>query len=365
MKTHLIYNRRLLHKILSILVSLLSSASTSLGAVVCRDIQPERACGIWISIVRGPQTSSVGGAKSSHNLFVASDGIFSNPRPQARVVVPGQSQRKGWRGLVPLRSTRRDVEAIVGQPATPAGSSYQTSNETIYVQYSDGPCEKGWPYGWNVPSDTVVTISISPKESVPLATLNVDLSKYQKWQAGHIADRVHYTDHNEGVDFEVDEFRGHVISVSYGPTIAQSSLQCPDASNRLPPGRRQADSFHKFDELGDVPVSYERERLDLFAAEMRRRPNLKGYIISYAGMTAHTGEAKTRADCARKYLIEKHGIKAETIRAIDGGYRETRLMELYVEPRGGDLPLARPTVRPSKVKIIEAERPIGCDTHDG
>lgn len=279
-------------------------------------------------------------------------GIVTSPTAQ------GTSQAKGWRGILPLRSTRRDVERIIGSPSTAGGSSYETPDERVFVDYSDGPCEKGWPYGWNVAADTVVTITVSPKIKAGLATLNLDESRYEKWQAGHISNIFHYTNRELGLDLEVDEFRGEVISVSYIPTATESYLQCPDASRRLPPGRRQADSLFKFDELVDIPSSYERERLDLFAAEIKRQLPADAYIIAYGGMVAHAGEAKTRADCAKEYLIKKHRLKAENIWAIDGGYRETRIMELYVESRGGDLPLARPTVRPSKVKSIRVKNGV-------
>src|SRR4030095_4314340 len=80
-------------------------------------------------------------------------------------------QAEGWRGLVPLSSTRRDVETVIGAPITPSGSSYETKNENVFVQYSDGPCEKGWPYGWSVERDTVIMISVSPKNSLTLRDL--------------------------------------------------------------------------------------------------------------------------------------------------------------------------------------------------
>lgn len=270
------------------------------------------------------------------------------------------SQAKGWRGIVPLRSARQDVEKVIGSPRTPGGSSYETADESVFVEYSDGPCEKGWPYGWNVVPDTVVTISVSPKSTVALTALNLDESKYEKWRGGHISDRVHYTNHKEGVDLEVDEFWGNVISINYVPTAADRHLQCPDASRRLPPGRTLADSFFKFDVYGDIPFSYERERLDSFAAEMQRQPDAEGYIIAYAGMMAHPGEAKARAECAKKYLMKKRHIKPERISPIDGGYREAREVELYVEPQGGPLPLAVPSVRPSKVKIIGQKKLMRC-----
>ncbi len=270
------------------------------------------------------------------------------------------SQTKGWRGIVPLRSTRQGVEKIIGSPRTPGGSSYETRDASVFVEYSDGPCEKGWPFGWNVARDTVVMLTVSPKNKTLLADLKFDQMKYEKSHESHLSNMVHYTDHAEGIDIQADEDRGIVISINYIPTAAQGSLQCPDASRRLPPGRSQADSFFKFDEYGNIPFSYERKRLDLFAAEMGRQPNSEGYIIAYAGAIAHSGEARVRADCAKNYLVKKHRIKAETIWAIDGGYRETSLVELYVEPRGGALPLAVPSVRPSKVKIIGRSKLRRC-----
>ena len=263
-----------------------------------------------------------------------------------------EKSAKGWRGLVPLKSTRRDVEAVLGAPTTPGGSTYEPDNRYIHVEYSDGPCEKGWPYGWNVPKDTVVNIWVSVKET-PLADLKLDERKYQKYSDGHIQDRVHYVNYDEGIDILVDEFPiGRVKGFSYMPTSADEKLQCPDARNRLPPGRKQADSINKFDAYGDLKSAHERYRLDIAASYAVQLPDSEIYLIAYAGRVARQGEAAARASCAREYLIKEHRISAERIRAIDGGYQEQLLVEIYVEPKDGDIPLARPSLRPSKVTII-------------
>jgi hypothetical protein len=93
---------------------------------------------------------------------------------------------------------------------------------------------------------------------------------------------------------------------------------------------------------------------------MQRQPDSDGYIIAYAGKIAVTGEAKARAECARSYLVRHHRIKAGRVVAIDGGYSELAEVELYVEPHGGPLPLAVPSIRPSKVKIISGRKPATC-----
>ena len=305
-----------------------------------------------------------GRAYSLSGFFLSRKSPLSPPSLAKGSVTPdraqGNSQVKGWHGMVPLQSTRQDVERLIGHPTTPGGSSYQTSSESVYVQYSDGPCEKGWPFGWNVARDTVVMISVSPKRKVLLADLNLNETKYQKWHESHLSNVIHYTNHEEGIDIQADEGRGIVIGIAYTPTAADSHLKCPEASRRSSSGRTQADSFFKFDSYGDIPFSYESERLDNFAAEMQRQPDAKGYIIAYAGIIAHAGDAKFRAECAKRYVIKKHHIKAEGISAIDGGYREAREVELYVEPREGPVPLAAPSVRPSKIRIIGQKKPTRC-----
>lgn len=272
-----------------------------------------------------------------------------------------QEQRaKGWRGLVPLHATRRDVEGLLGVPKTPGGSTYEPDNQYIYVEYSDGPCEKGWPYGWNVEKDTVTSIWVSVKENVFLADLKIDESKYQKYTEGHIQNRVHYVNYEEGIDILVDDTTIAIVKgFFYMPTTSDEKLRCPDAKNRLPVGRKQADSFGKFDEYGDLKPTHERYRLDNAASYAVSVTDSEIYIIAYAGREAHPGEAETRASCARDYLIKEHKISAERIRAIDGGYRERRQVEIYVEPKDGDIPLARPTLRPSKVKIVQQK--TRCD----
>lgn len=277
--------------------------------------------------------------------------------PLPGVSSPQADEGKGWRGLVPLRSTRRDVEALLGPPAPGGDSFYQTNEATIFVRYSDGPCEKGWPYGWNVDKDTVVNIVVSPKEPIMFTDLNLDKNKYLQSRDSHINTRKLYANHSEGITLVVDEITGKVRSFTYHPTDSQQKLQCPDASSRLPAGHSQTDPSARFDVYGDLSPDLERERLDAVAAALLGRREAYAYLIAYAGKIAVKGEAGARAACARNYLIKKHHIQADRIQAIDGGYRETFEVEVYVEEKDGSIPLATPGVRPSAVKITQ-QKPV-------
>src|SRR5215510_5179248 len=239
-------------------------------------------------------------------LIVVSLSLVTSSMPQDQIVQEGS---KGWRGLVPLKSTRRDVEGLLGSPQTPGGSTYEPDGQYFYFEYSDGPCEKGWPYGWNVDKDTVTSIWVSAKKTTLLADLKIDESKYQKYEDPHIQNRVNYVNYDEGIDILVEDAT-KVVGFTYLPTSSDEKLRCPDAKNRLPVGRMQADSFSKFDAYGDPKPSHERYRLDLVAAAAVRMPDTDVYIIAYAGRVAQPGEAAARATCAGNYLIKEHHIRA-------------------------------------------------------
>src|SRR5688572_31602729 len=48
----------------------------------------------------------------------------------------GFLQEQGWRGIVPLHSTREDVERLVGPPMS-NGITYDLRNERVTIGYSE------------------------------------------------------------------------------------------------------------------------------------------------------------------------------------------------------------------------------------
>jgi hypothetical protein len=133
-------------------------------------------------------------------------------------------QAKGWRGIVPLHSTRADVVRILGRPNL-AGDRYELERETVSILYSDGPCRTG---GWNVPKDTVIDIMTEPDDDLPLSDLLPDLSRFTKKQDYELLDAYHYTNGSEG--FEVVVLDGLVRNVFYRPTPKDARLKCRGAA---------------------------------------------------------------------------------------------------------------------------------------
>lgn len=112
----------------------------------------------------------------------------------------------------------------------------------------------------------------------------------------------------------------------------------------------------KIDEYGGVSIVGESARLDRMAAQMRKNPDAQGYILSYAGRRARVGEAQWRAERAKRYLVMKWGFDLTRIVVIDGGHKETHVMELYIVPSGVIPPAVSPTVEPREVEIIGRRR---------
>lgn len=75
------------------------------------------------------------------------------------------------------------------------------------------------------------------------------------------------------------------------------------------------------------------------------------YLVAYAGRSACISEAEWRANRAKKYLVETHGIREDRIVAVDGGFRESLAIELFVLPLNACGPYPTPSVRASDAQI--------------
>jgi hypothetical protein len=113
-----------------------------------------------------------------------------------------------------------------------------------------------------------------------------------------------------------------------------------------------------FDQYDDIRFNDEKARLDNFAIALQSEPSSTGYIVFYAGSNCNATEAKARASRARRYLVSTRGITPGRIVTVDGKYRNTLHIELFIVPIGGKPPTATPTsVRCTK------KRPKHHDSH--
>lgn len=151
------------------------------------------------------------------------------------------AQTKGWRGIVPLRSTRADVERLLGPPSSESPVDrcqclYQLEDVNLSILYANGfPCGEpeqrdGRVGGWKVPRDTVIGLTIYFKTERKLSDLNIDESKYEKEIDKHLPGWVFYTNREEGIRIEGSERTA--TSISYFPSAKDNHLRCPDSTTK-------------------------------------------------------------------------------------------------------------------------------------
>lgn len=274
------------------------------------------------------------------------------------------SYGKDWRGITPMRSTRADVERLLGEPLPPKDGRYVLSKLSSTYVLED--CEVHFLFAEKegsasvdclekIPAGTVLRIHVTPKNQWTLSTLKLDERELRKFDPSDPPDLGYagYIDETEG--WVIRTFKGRVQQIFYLPT-AQDRHLCPGLYEN------QEDLIHifvcglvvslKFDEYGDIAFNDEKVRLDIVALELQKMPNTKVYIIGYAGRKARAGEAQTRANRAKTYLDVERRLAAGRVIAIDGGHREELTLEFYFVPEGAQPPASSPTVDPSEVEII-------------
>ncbi|HEV2705416.1 MAG TPA: hypothetical protein VGV59_05800 [Pyrinomonadaceae bacterium] len=133
-------------------------------------------------------------------------------------------QKSGWRGIVPLHSTRADVERLLGRSKDPCGCTYHTERESVFIAYARRSCAEN-SEGWNVPVDTVLLINVTPRAQLQLSDLDIDVTTYQKTEDEELPGRVYYTDEEKGL-FIIALKDGSVGSINYKPTTADNALRC-------------------------------------------------------------------------------------------------------------------------------------------
>lgn len=136
---------------------------------------------------------------------------------------------EAWRGIIPLKSSRADVERLLGPPTGPL-VTYYLSDVTVDFWYSKCRCgDKCKNDLWNVPPDTVTSIRVNLKGLVRLADLKLDLSQFKKLRlADDVPRSFIYTNEKEGLDIEGgNEYASALI---YGPRLEDNHLRCSPPS---------------------------------------------------------------------------------------------------------------------------------------
>jgi hypothetical protein len=159
----------------------------------------------------------------------ATEKVSATPR-QDSPLSQTQPPTNSWSGLVPLRSTRGDVEKLLGKSKMSHGFTYiyENENERVDVLYSAGSCEPSGVERWNVPNDVVIWMEVIPRKSILIKDLHLDSKKYRRFQWSHPDNWVDYWNKEEGVIVHsiIWGKAEELYFFEYRPTAKDATLRC-------------------------------------------------------------------------------------------------------------------------------------------
>lgn len=245
---------------------------------------------------------------------------------------------KGWKGIVPLHSDRADVERLLGAPTGECKCFYDTGSETIRVEYSKAPCV-GYPSGWNVSADKVLTLDVRPNKPAKFTDLQLTESKFYK--AADDTFTRYYSSRADGVEYTVS-WDGMVQVVSYVPSSDDFALRCP-CFPRLDESIQRSKSFDEF-QLGSVDDAL--ARLDNYIIALVNEKRWTGYIVLYNGREVGSKRMSAYKRSIMRHVLQTRAVPPKRIKLIDGGYRAKPEIELYLLTEGLSPPEPRATWTP-------------------
>src|SRR5713226_4933341 len=240
------------------------------------------------------------------------------------LTITASTSARGWRGIIPLHSTRADVERLLGKSTDECNCVYRSQNEVVRVDYAKAPCE-GSPRGWNVPANTVLALSVG-KQNLMFSELHIDESKFSKTYDDAFFE--YYANRVEGVEYIVSH-EGDVRHINYFPSTSDLNLRC----KCFPPDDGSVFRGMSFDSFEGVSMDSMLARLDNFSAQLANSPaDWKGHVITYSPLRAGRSGALAFRNRFYRWLTVKRGIDRHRVTVVDGGHRERFAGEFYLLP---------------------------------
>ena len=141
-----------------------------------------------------------------------------------------QSAAKEWCGIVPLHSTRADVERLLKVKPERCGVNaciYDLPDKTVFALYADEPtCRNDdATTSWKVPRDTVIQFTVHFKTPQSFAALDIDVTKYDRVPDKELRGVVYLSDYAQGIRMETSG--DTVRAITYYGAKTDDNLRCP------------------------------------------------------------------------------------------------------------------------------------------
>ena len=236
----------------------------------------------------------------------------------------------GYKSIIPMLSTCHDVKNILtSAECGNSEQSFKLRDETLKIVYTTKECDEFYGRKWNVPIGTVVSVTRRTRNPQTWEDLGITINESDY--------NLSYTDAIGQVIYErkkggltIVATGKYISDVDYTPTVEDYSKTCGGSSRNLNTEFSYDDSF---DSYGVIPWEEEKRRLDNFAVYLKRRSEMKGYLIYQPGKNEDMRKLREQAERARKYLVRHRKIGKERIVVEFAGRRETLRIALHPIPK--------------------------------
>jgi hypothetical protein len=179
-------------------------------------------------------------------------------------------------------------------------------------------------------------VTVRPFKEIPLSALEPNTDDFVRTIDDTFT--AFYAHGGKGLRYSVSS-AGLITSISYLPSVKDNSYRC--AGFPLTDGGISA--YSPYDEFPYDSLEGLTSRLGEFTVRLQKQPTYKGYIVVYAGRNRKIDGVGTFANRSRAYLIKEFQVNPKTIVALNGGYREEPVVELFLIPNAWPAPVPAPT----------------------
>lgn len=230
--------------------------------------------------------------------------------------------------ILPLFSTRKTVEVILGQPIKKGCviCKYETSDFEFLVRYATGVCKGDLP-GWKVRADTVLYFSVKPVKSQRLETLKSTLTDTIKFSS-HDRKR-YYIEERKGLKYVFDSF-GNLERIDHMPLTSESYLRC---SSYMP---------YNLIGISHMPIeSFTNNGYEEFEARIQNSflsvnsfdNESKLFVMAYSGTKVTKTQIKHYLKRLKKSMAKRFPDSQERLVFEYGGRLDTANVDLFLVPK--------------------------------
>ncbi len=268
-------------------------------------------------------------------------------------VVSGNGQSNSWNGLIPLRSTRIDVEKLLGQPTDKFyGNSFDYKTEKLFVRanYSERQCDSGW----DIPKDTLISMTVyDGNNSKSFDELKLDRSKFSK----SVDDAFYgsWRNSEEGLIYYFSNVESELQSITYIPKKSDNqNFRCDGFPPFAPEGSHMRFDYTNFystkktrkANLYELGARFDNLMIN-FGQDFYKN-KYKAYVMVYFDNKMPFVKYERFLTEVKNWNYNLRKYSPEQLIFIEGGLREESLIEFYLLPNEYVPPTPNPTLPSSQ-----------------